>query len=171
MIAFHGNQQNISIARSNWKYIENYNYQVEYIQSKILDSYNLFRWEDEENTEVHKVLKEIPWNLYEEKILSGFSSGCNEIFKLLLEKSTLADKIILISPWIPIIDSKLDNILNIINDNNINVQIICGKEDKDCYPFVKLIKSKVYGNKNFDINIIERLKHEFPENIEKLVIV
>jgi len=49
MLILHGNQQNNDISKESWQFIYRNKYQVEYLQSKEIDSYNLFIWEDKGN--------------------------------------------------------------------------------------------------------------------------
>jgi len=83
-LILHGNQQNMHSDKGYWKFLENKGYQVEYVQSRIIDSYMLFRWEDNEETQLDVVIGKLPWERYYTRILCGFSAGCNEILKVLL---------------------------------------------------------------------------------------
>lgn len=100
VLCLHGNQQNNDISKGYWGFLEGSIYQVEYIQSKEIDSYGLFRWEDEGSgpEELFGVINSIEPDLYEETILCGFCSGCNLILKFMKDFDITCSKIILQSP-------------------------------------------------------------------------
>ncbi len=128
MLCLHGNQQNNDMNKEHWNCFKNSNLQVEYLQSKEIDSYNLFRWEDQGSGSKHlkSSLVQMDWDSYQTRILSGFSSGCNVILKAMLEEEITCEKIILQSPWIPIIEKSGDLIAKKIKKLNIQVLIVCG---------------------------------------------
>jgi len=45
------------------------------------------------------------------------------------------EKIILQSPWIPMIDDNLDRLMAALN--KVEIEIICGENDDDCLPYAK----------------------------------
>ena len=58
-----------------------------------------------------------------------------------------------------------------LSDNNMKVLIICGEDDEDCYPLAEKFATNA-KSKNIDINavFIKGLKHEFPNNLENIII-
>jgi hypothetical protein len=100
LLALHGNQQNIQMCKENWDFMKDYGYQVEYVQSCELDSYDLYRWEDNGSgdSQLHEVIQSMEWNRYQQHILSGFSAGCNVILKALTKYDFKFEQIILQSP-------------------------------------------------------------------------
>ena len=167
IVILHGNQQNNEISKSYWSDLKLHDYQLEYIQSKEIDSYKLYRWEEQGDgpAQIVNALNKSNWQDYNNKVLSGFSAGCNTILRTLIDTDITCDKIILISPWIPCIEKDLDNIINNLIDKDIEALIICGKEDQDCLPQCKLFesKSKELGLKLKSI-YIDELGHEYPED-------
>ena len=172
MVILHGNQQNNQISKSYWSDINLPDYQLEYIQSKEIDSYKLYRWEDQGDgpTQIHNALSKTHWVDYNDKVLSGFSSGSNTILRTLAETDTICDKVILISPWIPYTEKDAENIINKLIDKDIKVLIICGKEDQDCYPQCKLFESqsKEHGLKINSI-YLDKLGHGYPDDFLNMV--
>lgn len=168
-VALHGNQQNVEICRENWQFLNAEKYQIEYVQSKDLDSIDLFRWDEESKPQLPAVLNKIDNESYSEVLLCGFSAGCNEILKSILDKPDICNKIFLASPWIPVINSEGEKIAEKIAEHNIEVNIYCGKKDDDCYPlavsFEKILKSKSVRVKTV---YTEKEAHEFPENSQKV---
>lgn len=132
-IALHGNQQNMRICHENWSFLEKQNYQLECVQSANIDSIHLYRWEDEQEAQLPSMMKRIEKQGYEEILLCGFSSGCNEILKSIPEKTEEKIKLVLVSPWIPILSKEGKNIVEKIVRNKIPVYLYCGEEDEDCY--------------------------------------
>lgn len=172
LIALHGNQQNIQMSKKYWEFMKKGGYQVEYIQSYELDSYQLYRWEDNGNghCQLNNVCREIEWNNYSTRILGGFSSGCNVIFKTLLENKVVCDYMILQSPWIPIINEEIDNIIATLKQKKIKILIICGDCDEDCAPLAKIFHQKAIENKiNINTVWVEGLSHDFPDNFKDIV--
>ncbi len=173
LLALHGNQQNIDHSRAHWEFLNERNYQVEYIQSKEIDSCGIFRW-DEDGTgpiQLKESIQKIEWDSYKEKVLGGFSAGCNVILRAILEQNISCSKIILQSPWIPVIDNHISSLVETIKRKNIEVLIICGTEDTDC-----LKRSMTFFNelKNAEVPIksiwVNNLGHDFPEDFDEIAV-
>jgi len=160
-LVLHGNQQNMFSDRGYWKFMRDEGYQVEYVQSKIIDSYMLYRWEDNAETQLDSVIGKLSWDSYSTHALCGFSAGCDEILKTLLNKDIKCEKIILQSPWIPIIDEKLDEVMLAIE--NMQIRIICGSNDDDCLTYAeKLAKEADIRGLNCELQVISGLGHSYP---------
>jgi len=160
-LVLHGNQQNMYSDKKYWKHLEKDGYQVEYIQSKIVDSYMLYRWEDDEETQLNDMIGKLPWEKYDTRVLCGFSAGCNEILKTLLKTDTKCEKIILQSPWIPGIDDNLDSLIHVLS--NVSIEINCGSNDDDCLPNAKKFANEaVKQGLNCKLQIIDGLGHSYP---------
>jgi len=173
ILSLHGNQQNNEINKVYWDFLKSDHLQVGYIQSEELDSYQLFRWEDNGSgpDQLHKTLKNIEWNAYEQKILSGFSAGCNTILRTLKDKHINCDKIIMMAPWMPIVEEHVTEIIETLKIKGIEVLIICGEEDEDCLPQCQLFetKAKELGLK-IKTHYMDGLGHDYPENFQELVL-
>lgn len=169
-IGLHGNQQNIGICKNDWKFLKTLGYQVEYVQSSEIDSQDLFRWEDNAKVQLPFVLDRIGLEEYGEYILCGFSAACNEILKSFVDYDINCHKLILVSPWIPIIEKEANKVVEALNKRQIEVILICGKEDEDCYPMaLELAKSIKDNGGNIKTIFNENLGHEFPEDMETLL--
>lgn len=172
VLALHGNQQNIDICRENWDFLKDYSYQVEYLQSMELDSYQLFRWEDKGNgpSQLEKEINKIDWESYDNKILCGFSAGCNVILRGIMENDIDCDKIILQSPWIPVISEKIEEVVEILSKKNISILIVCGEDDEDCIDLSKKFAEEA-AKKGVKIGnvFIKNLGHDFPSNFSDIV--
>lgn len=171
-LVLHGNQQNMSDSLNDWAFLTNDGYQVEGIQSVELDSYNLYRWEDDGNGAIQlaKALLSLPWRDYDETILCGFSAGCNTILRAIVDEDVKCSRIILQSPWIPMIEQSLTKVIQHIKQKNIKVHILCGVEDEDCYQVSqRLYKALDTSGIGVDVDFIEKLGHAFPINVERLV--
>lgn len=172
ILALHGNQQNMQMSKIYWEFMKKSGYQVEYMQSCELDSYQLYRWEDNGNGDyqLNKVCNEIGWNNYDTRILGGFSSGCNVILKTLLENKIVCDYIILQSPWIPVINEKMGDLLDALKQRKIKILMICGECDEDCAPLAQSLYQKA-TEKKIDINTVwvKNLSHDFSDNFQNIV--
>lgn len=172
LLAVHGNQENIQMCKENWDYLKEQGYQVEYIQSREVDSYQLYRWDDDGDgdEQLEKVISSIDWNIYKNHVLCGFSAGCNVILKGLAKYSFICESIILQSPWIPVINQNLNEILTTLKKRQINVLVICGESDEDCRSLTEIFVKKAidYGVKIKEV-WIKGLSHEFPDNFEEIV--
>lgn len=173
LLVLHGNQQNNDISKEYWSDVEDNDWQIEYLQSSEIDSFNLFRWNDEGNgpKQVEEVIERIDWNKYGKRALAGFSAGCNTILRLLEKKEIDLDKIILISPWIPSLnEDKEDKVFEQLKNLDIEVLLICGEKDEDCLPLCdKFIKKANKYNVNITNHIIDGLNHDYPENFDKII--
>ena len=161
-LILHGNQQNMYSDDGFWRFLEAEGYQVEHVQSRTIDSYMLYRWEDDGETQLHGVIEKLPWGSYETRMLCGFSAGCNEILKTLVKADVKCEEIILQSPWIPMIDDNLDALLVALKKTSI--EIICGENDGDCLPYArKLAEEAVKRGLDCKLQIIAGLGHSYPD--------
>ena len=160
-LILHGNQQNMYMGVEYWQFFEDEGYQVEYVQSAIIDSHDLYRWEDEGDTQLDKVIDSIPWDMYNVHALCGFSAGCNEILKTLVGTSVKCQEIVLQSPWIPMIDENLEKLM--IALEKVRIRIICGSNDKDCLPYAKKLAEEA-EKRGLDcrLQVINGLGHKYP---------
>ena len=173
ILALHGNQQNNEISKMSWQFLDGDKYQVEYLQSSEIDSYNLFRWEDDGTgpIQLKETIDLIDWNSYEQKILCGFSAGCNVILRAIRDKDISCNKIILQSPWIPIVKDNLNSLIKTLKKNDIEVLIICGNDDEDCFSQCKTFEANAI-EEGLDVSAlyIEGLGHDYPENFNEIVL-
>lgn len=173
ILSLHGNQQNNEINKLSWNDLDGEEYQVEYLQSKELDSYQLFRWEDDGtgSNQLIETIVSIEWNNYKRKILGGFSAGCNVILRAIRDTEISCNKIIMQSPWIPAVDDNLNDLVDELKKKDIEILIICGEEDEDCLPQCKKLEAKAIES-DIDIKVlyIEGLGHDYPENFSEIVL-
>lgn len=172
LLVLHGNQQNIDICRESWDFLNSENYQVEYVQSQELDSYRLYRWEDEGSgpQQLKEMVDKIDWNSYHRKILCGFSAGCNVILQGIADFNIECEQIILQSPWIPMIKAKLARISKMLREKGIEVLIICGEEDDDCLQLSrKLAQEAEREGVNVEAFWVKGLGHKFPAQFSDFV--
>ena len=172
ILVLHGNQQNNEISQSFWSDFKDKNYQLEYLQSKEIDSYNLYRWSDDgdgpkqlsDALETTKVLQ------YEKLVLAGFSAGCDTILRAITEEGIKCDQVILFSPWIPSIESKSHEVIEALKRNKVEVVMICGHLDEDCMPLCKLFEDKAneLGFK-YKSTYLKELGHAYPSDLTKLI--
>jgi hypothetical protein len=172
LLVLHGNQQNNEISQSVWSDFKDKNYQVEYLQSREIDSYNLYRWSDDGDgpKQLFGALETIKSFQYEKVILAGFSAGCQTILRAITEEGIKCDQVILFSPWIPIIESRGHEVIEALKKNKIEVVIICGQLDEDCMPLCKQFEDKAneLGFKYKSIYLKE-MGHAYPKDLTKMI--
>jgi hypothetical protein len=170
-IVLHGNQQNNLISKSYWESLSRPDYQIEYLQSNEIDSCGLFRWSDDGDgpEQLANALVEIRDSAYESTLLIGFSAGCNTILRGILERNVVVNKVILFSPWIPIVERNLEGVIQHLMEEHIEVVMVCGTLDEDCMPLCKIFEDKAMemGFK-FNALYIEGMVHEYPEDFKML---
>jgi len=171
ILVLHGNQENIDLASRNWSFLDGSDYQVEYIQSSELDSYGLFRWEDEGTgpAQLCNALSKINIDGYKKLYLAGFSAGCNVILRALASGLVNCNAVLLQSPWIPVVEKNESEIIGYLLENDIGMLFICGEADEDCIGFrnffEKVQKSGIISKGIF----IRNLSHEFPGNFKDII--
>ena len=164
-LILHGNQQNMFSGRDYWCFLKDEGYQIEYVQSKTIDSYNLYRWEDKGEVQLDKIASEIYWGKYSHTALCGFSAGCNEILKTLAFTDVACDKVILICPWIPVLDENLDEITTALKNKTVDIVIVCGENDKDCLPYAKkLHKVAEESGIRCNLEVVKGCGHNYPHS-------
>lgn len=173
-LALHGNQQNNTISEQYWSFIGSHTLQIEYLQSKEIDSYHLYRWEDEGTgpQQLKDYQELIQWNGYDNKLLLGFSAGCNTILGAIKEYDVECSAMILVAPWIPMVEKEdLDVLLDNLKAQETAILLICGTEDEDCYPLCQKFEERMRA-KGIKVKSIyeEGLGHDYPEDYQKDVI-
>lgn len=160
-LVLHGNQQNMTFGRDYWQFMQGQGYQVEYVQSKTIDSHMLYRWEDGGEIQLDKVVNGIFWDAYNVRRLCGFSAGCNEILRTLASSNVVCEEIVLLAPWIPVIDGDIDGLMAALGKVRIN--IICGENDEDCLPHAKkLAEEALKRGLDCKLETVSGLGHSFP---------
>lgn len=172
LVILHGNQQNNEISRSFWSELILPNYQSEYLQSSEIDSYQLYRWNDDGTgpTQLKGALSKVEGVQYSSTVLSGFSAGCNTILRGITSDGVQCNRIILFSPWMPIVESMCDAVIMALKAKGIQMVLICGVLDEDCMPQCRLFeeRAKVLGYEYIQ-NYIEGMSHEYPTDLVERV--
>lgn len=172
IVVLHGNQQNNTISKAYWHPIRRPDYQIEYLQSKEIDSCGLYRWSDHGDgpDQLVEALKCVSASGYNRIVLVGFSAGCNTILRGILKKNLKVEKLILFSPWIPIVKENGNNILQVLKEKDIELAMIYGTADEDCLPLCTFFKNKARDMKvNLTIRSIEGMRHEYPEDLITII--
>lgn len=172
LVVLHGNQQNNEISRSFWAELAQPSYQIEYLQSSEIDSFQLYRWSDDGDGpgQLNGALGKVAASLYNKTVLAGFSAGCNTILRAIASGDSRCEMVILFSPWMPIVESKCDDVIMALKAKEIATVLICGELDEDCMPQCRLFeeRAKALGFK-YKQNYLEGMSHEYPENLVALV--
>ncbi|MDK2866093.1 MAG: hypothetical protein PWP51_1581 [Clostridiales bacterium] len=172
MVVLHGNQQNNAFSQYYWSEIPTKHYQIEYFQSATPDSYQLFRWEDDDESpkQLADAMKYIQKDIYQSIVLGGFSAGCNTLLRCLVETDTTCDQLILQSPWIPVVDRDLERIIKVLQQKNVKLLIGCGKDDADCYPqCLKFEKAAKRIGYHYEKRYFEALGHAYPDSFKEII--
>lgn len=172
LVILHGNQQNNEISRGFWSELILPNYQIEYLQSSEIDSFQLFRWNDAGTgpAQLRDALSKVEGMQYNSAVLSGFSAGCNTILRAITSNGINCSRVILFSPWMPIVESMCDAVIMTLKEKGIQMVLICGVLDEDCMPQCRLFeeRAKALGYEYIQ-NYIEGMSHEYPVDLVERV--
>jgi len=172
IVVLHGNQQNNAMSRTYWQNLSAADYQIEYLQSHEIDSYQLFRWEANGDgpIQLEKAVAAINWDTYGSTTLAGFSAGCNTILRALTESKVRCDRVVMQPPWIPSLENNIDKKIKALIKKEIEVLLICGRKDADCLPLSTLFASKAHelGLQCTPV-FIDGLGHDYPDTFKTVV--
>ncbi len=172
LVILHGNQQNNEISKMFWSGLNAPNFQIEYLQSSEIDSYQLYRWSDDGDgpAQLNNALRKVEGELYNKTVLAGFSAGCNTILRAIKLGNIKCNMIILFSPWMPVVESICDEVITALKDKQIEVVLICGELDEDCMPQCRLFEKRAMAlNFEYKQNYIKDISHEYPKNLVEMV--
>ena len=168
LLAVHGNTQNGQTARNDWEPLlgENSQWQTETIQSAEPDGYGTYRWSYDmvSYQSVARALKRIQSEGYGQIVCGGFSAGCDMLLRTVLFTPARCDRLILQSPWIPIMQDDAVRVIDAIGQKGIALNIFCGSEDADCLPMAEQLYTLAAKNGlgvRFDIQ--KGIRHQFPD--------
>ena len=165
-LCLHGNQQNMADSQRDWQFLKESGLQIEYVQSKTLDSHAIFRWDADAETQLDGVIAAIDWDAYQGRALCGFSAGCNEILRTLAKGEIKCERVILVAPWIPMLENEADILFEALRNNDTKVMIYCGADDNDCLPYAERLHDEaVLAGINASIRVVEGLGHAFPADM------
>lgn len=173
-LAVHGNTQNGQVAREDWEAVltGKKQWQVETIQSAEPDGYGTYRWSYDRTSylPVAKVLEAVQNEGYQEIVCGGFSAGCDMLLRAVAFSSACCDQLILQSPWIPVLEDHMEEVLRGIQEKGIALRIFCGSDDEDCLPLAKQLYDAA-SQKGFTVEftIQEHSRHQFPEEMSVLI--
>ncbi|MEA5012196.1 MAG: hypothetical protein VB100_10820 [Angelakisella sp.] len=172
-LTLHGNQQNMQHSRAAWQPLAHLGWQVEQVQSKTLDSYDLYRWEDggDGGQQLCHAIAQIPhWSQYQRRMLCGFSAGCGVILDALALDNFACEELLLMAPWIPAIEKRGPQIMELLKLRGIRPIVLCGDKDKDCLPLAQLIAQQAEeAGVSLRLYVLPGLGHCFPSDFEVLL--
>lgn len=167
-LAVHGNTQNGQTARNDWETLlgGNSQWQIETIQSAEPDGYGTYRWSYDmvSYQSVARALKRIQSEGYGQIVCGGFSAGCDMLLRTVLFTPARCDRLILQSPWIPLLHENAGQLIDAIGQKGIALNIFCGSEDADCLPMAEQLYTLAAQNGlgvRFDIQ--KGSRHQFPD--------
>ncbi len=167
LLAVHGNTQNGQTARNDWETLlgGNSQWQIETIQSAEPDGYGTYRWSYDmvSYQSVARALKRIQSEGYGQIVCGGFSAGCDMLLRTVLFTPARCDRLILQSPWIPIMQDDAVRVIDAVGKKEIALSIFCGSEDADCLPMAEQLYTLAAQNGldvRFDIQ--KGSRHQFP---------
>lgn len=167
-LAVHGNTQNGQTARNDWEPLlgENSRWQTETIQSAEPDGYGTYRWSYDmvSYQSVARALKRIQSEGYGQIVCGGFSAGCDMLLRTVLFTPARCDRLILQSPWIPLLHENAGQLIDAIGQKGIALNIFCGSEDADCLPMAEQLYALAAKNGlNVRFDIQKGIRHQFPD--------
>ena len=172
-LAVHGNTQNGQIARDDWEPLlkENTQWQLETIQSAEPDGYGTYRWSYDmvSYVPVAGAIEQMQNEGYKKIVCGGFSAGCDMLLRAIAFTPACCDRLILQSPWIPILQDRADAVVNAVKQKNIDLKIFCGSEDEDCLPMAKQLYE--IANKegiHVEFTVQKGYRHQFSKELYAL---
>lgn len=167
LLAVHGNTQNGQTARNDWETLlgGNSQWQIETIQSAEPDGYGTYRWSYDmvSYQSVARALQMIQSAGYKQIACSGFSAGCDMLLRTVLFTPARCDRLILQSPWIPIMQDDAVRVIDAVGKKEIALSIFCGSEDADCLPMAEQLYALAAKNGlNARLDIQKGSRHQFP---------
>lgn len=155
-LAVHGNTQNGQTARDDWGPIvgDDPQWQLETIQSAEPDGYGTFRWSYDmaSYVPVAEALQKVQNEGYKKIVCGSFSAGCDMLLRAILFTPARCDLLILQSPWVPVLEDHVEDLVNAVRQKDIALKIFCGACDEDCLPMAKQL---------FEITSREGIQVEF----------
>ena len=167
-LAVHGNTQNGQIAREDWEPIvrDLTQWQLETIQSAEPDGYGTYRWSYDRVSyvPVAKAIEKVQNEGYKKIVCGGFSAGCDMLLRAILYTPARCDRLILQSPWIPILNDHAEDLVKAIKRKNIELKIFCDACDEDCLPLAKqLYEITKREGIHVEFTVQEGNRHQFPK--------
>lgn len=167
MIALHGNGQNAEDSQKLWGFAEECDWQVEHIQSKELDSMGKYRWDDHSAApyQVETICGSIGWHDYDERALVGYGSGCNIILRAINSGMLECERLLLVSPHIPMIDTQAESLYKILLSAGSELVVFCCKGEEGEYAS-RLVKGAIENG--ISAKLVEAEGHGVPRNLAEL---
>ena len=172
-LAVHGNTQSGETAREDWEPVlaGKRQWQMETIQSEEPDGYGTYRWSYDMASylPVAKALEVVQNEGYEETVCGGFSAGCDMLLRAVTFSSVSCERLFLQSPWIPVLEDHMEEVLQSIQKKKIVLRIFCGSDDEDCLPLAKQLYDAA-NQKGLDVELTiqEHSRHQFPLELDTL---
>ena len=166
-LAVHGNTQNAQTARSDWAPIlaGSGRWQLETIQSGEPDGYGTFRWsyDDSSFLPVASALARVQSANYEAVACGGFSAGCDMLLRAIAFTPVRCELLVLQSPWIPVLQTHKEDVLQALRQKNVSLKIFCGADDEDCLPLAQELSAAAdRAGLDSALTVIEDCRHQFP---------
>ena len=167
-LAVHGNTQNGRTARNDWAPIvsDHARWQLETIQSAEPDGYGTYRWSYDMASyiPVAKAIEKAQSEGYRRIVCGGFSAGCDMLLRAIAYAPARCDRLILQSPWIPMLKDHAEDWVNAARQKSIELRILCGSLDDDCLPMAQQLY-EVAGRAGIPATLAvqEGNRHQFPE--------
>lgn len=171
LIALHGNEENISIAKDYWSSCEKDNFILALPQSSQIGFSDAYFWDDfqrgscEIKGYYEKLLEDNSIDV-NKIIIGGFSAGARTALYSIINNYVNVRGFIFTGPWLPEID-EWEPLFDNLKEKGIRGYIICGDEDEDCLEctnkFVDMLNERHIKN---IYRIESDLKHDYPDNFE-----
>ena len=113
---------------------------------------------------VARALKRIQSEGYGQIVCGGFSAGGDMLLRTVLFTPARCDRLILQSPWIPIMQDDAVRVIDAVGKKGIALNIFCGSEDADCLPMAEQLYTLAAKNGlNARLDIQKGSRHQFPD--------
>ena len=116
-----------------------------------------------------KALEAVQNEGYQEIVCGGFSAGCDMLLRAVAFSSACCERLILQSPWIPVLEDHMEEVLQAIQKKGIELRIFCGSDDEDCLPLAKqLYDAANQEGLDVELTIQKHNRHQFPLELDTL---
>jgi len=175
LIALHGNQENALLTKPYWSEALNHGITLVLPQSSQIEFSDAYCWDDLEKSTLelaslfNQLMEEMPVPI-ENRMIGGFSAGARTALSAVITSAVEVDKLILVSPWLPEIDT-LEDELEKLKAMDVKLYVFAGSLDEDCLEgSLKLVKWLDANEIPHEFTLVPGLDHDYPEDFSQSLI-
>lgn len=174
VIALHGNGESAELAFPHWNSCLEQGRTLALIQSSQI-SYSMgFDWAN-----LGQGVKELEGHWRQmvrvgldpaRTVIGGFSAGCRVILHTVLRGNVEPSGVILVSPWLPDLDSILPHMDRLLLGDT-RFMIVCGEQDSECVDYARRLAAYLRSTDESIVRsrIVPGTDHDFPQGWEDML--